>query len=60
MRKGWINEVEWVGLVRRLSEEATGRDLSDMTDIFNLTFDDEDLSLDIDIYEMEDENRTEL
>ena len=47
-------------MVRRLSEEATGRDLSDMTDIFNLTFDDEDLSLDIAIYEMEDGNRTEL
>ena len=31
-----------------------------MTDIFNLTFEDEDLSLDIATYEMEEENRSEL
>ena len=58
--KGWMNEVEWVGLLHRLREEATGGDLSDMTDIFNLTFEDEDLSLDIATYEMEEENRPEL
>ena len=58
-RIGRENEVEQGGLLLGLLEDATGEDSITMTDIFNLTFDDDDFLSDIGTDDMDKEQRTE-
>ena len=56
---GREKEVEQGGLLLGLLEDATGEDSITMTDIFNLTFDDDDFLSDIGTDDMDKEQRTE-